>query len=158
MVPGADARSSRGFTLVEIVAALAVMAIAMGIVIPSLQGGMQTREVWREARYFAATLRHLRHEALVTGEIQELVIAPDRNTYQASGVGGSVAIPEAAAFLAVEGGYALGNQIVRVLFYPNGGTTGVNVVVGAREDPEGARYRIVLDPLIGTVRVDDARV
>jgi prepilin-type N-terminal cleavage/methylation domain-containing protein len=147
-----------GFTLVEIVAALAVMAVATAIVVPSIQGGMQTREIWREARYFAATLRHLRHEALVSGEIQELVIATDRHAYQASGLEGSVALPETAAFLAVEGGHPIGAQIVRVLFFPNGGTTGVNVVVGAREDPEGARYRVTLDPLIGTVTVDDGRV
>lgn len=150
-------RPPLGFTLVEVIAALAVMAVATSIVIPSIQGGMRTREVWREARYFAATLRHLRHEALVSGEIQELVIATDRNTYQASGFDGRVALASNAAFLAVDGGYSIGNQIVRVLFFPNGGTTGVNVVVGAREDPEGARYRIILDPLIGTVRVDDAR-
>jgi len=134
------------------------MAIATGIVAPAIQGGMRTREIWREARYFAATLRHLRREALVSGKIQELVIATDRQTYQASALEQRIDLPSSTAFLAVEGGYAIGGQIVRVLFFPNGGTTGVEVVVGARDDPGGARYRITLDPLIGTVAVADAGI
>lgn len=140
----------------ELIAALAVMALSVGIVVPAIQGGMRTREIWREARYFAGALRYLRREALATGQIQELVVSADRHAYQASTLGDGVELAESAAFLAVNGGHTLGGEIVRVLFYPNGGTSGIDVVVGAREDPLGVRYRIVLDPLLGTVTVGDA--
>jgi type II secretion system protein H len=146
-----------GFTLVELIAALAVMALATAIVAPALEGGLRTREIWRDARGFAATLRHLRHEALVSGEIQELIISVDRNAYHAPGVGSRVTLSSSSSFVVVDGGDSLGPEITRVLFFPNGGTSGVDVVVGAREDLLGARYRIRLDPLIGTVEVGDAR-
>ncbi len=162
-MPGSGARRGAapghrpaGFTLIELIAALTVMAIATGIVAPALEGGFRTRQIWRDARGFAATLRHLRHEALVSGEIQELVISADRNVYQASGLGSRVELSASSAFIVVDGGDALGDQITRVLFFPNGGTSGVDAVVGAREDPLGARYRIRLDPLVGTVQVGDA--
>jgi general secretion pathway protein H len=154
---GAAARYPAGFTLVELIAALAVMALATAIVAPALEGGLRTREIWRDARGFAATLRHLRHQALVSGEIQELIISADRNVYHAPGAGSRVMLSSSAAFVVVDGGDRLGHKITRVLFFPNGGTSGVDVVVGAREDPLGARYRIRLDPLVGTVEVGDAR-
>lgn len=88
--------------------------------------------------------------------MQELVISADRDVYQASAFDRSVQLSSSAGFLTVDGGQPIGDRIVRVLFFPNGGTSGVDVVVGSREDPFGVRYRITLDPLIGTVAVADA--
>ncbi len=154
----ARGRRIRAFTLVELIAALAIMALATGIVAPAIEGGLRSRQVWRDARGFAATLRHLRREALASGEMQQLVISADRHVYQASTFAASVELSSSAAFVAVAGGLALGQDITRVMFFPNGGTSGVDVVVGARDDIEGARYRVRLDPLVGTVEVTDARV
>ena len=149
-------RARAGFTLVEIVAAMAVMALAMGLVVPAIQGGMRTREIWREARYFAGALRYLRREALATGQIQELVLSTGRHAYQATTLADPVELADSAAFLAVDGGNDLGGDLVRVMFYPNGGTSGLAVVIGSRDDPLGVRYQVQLDPLLGTVTIGDA--
>ena len=45
---------------------------------------------------------------------------------------------------------------MQVLFYPNGSTSGADVVVASRRDRGRDRLRITLDPLVGTVRVEDA--
>lgn len=149
-------RREEALTLVELIAALAIMAIATGIVVPSIEGGWRTREIWRDTRHLAATIRHLRREAVASGQIQELVLSADRDVYQASAFDQSVQLSSSAAILSVDGGHAAGGGIVRVLFFPNGGTSGVDVVIGSPDDLQGARYRITLDPLIGTVAVADA--
>jgi len=140
-----------------VIAALAVMAVAVGLVVPAIEGGFRSRAVWRATRQFASTLRHLRAEAVVSGEIQELVIDPVRSSYQAAALGGVVQLASDAAFVSVDGGSAFGGESVRVLFFPNGGTSGLEAVVGMREDRQGARYRVSLDPLIGSVSIGDVR-
>jgi len=157
--PGAGRLASgpAGFTLVELVAALAVMGIAIGLVVPAIEGGMRTRAVWRATRQFASTLRYLRAEAVVTGEIQELVIDAEKGSYRTSAFERTVDLSSDAAFLSVHGGIPVGRELVRVLFFPNGGTSGVEAVVGASADPLGVRYLVTLDPLIGAVSMGDAR-
>jgi general secretion pathway protein H len=147
----------RGFTLIELAASLAVMALAIGLVVPALDAGFRTREVWRTTRQFASTLRHLRSHAVATGEIHELVVDPEHNSYEATVFPESVALSEDAVFVSIDGGSVAGGDLIRVLFFPNGGTSGLDVVVGTRDDPEGARYRVTLDPLIGTIAIGDAR-
>lgn len=147
---------TRGFTLIELVVSLSVMALALGIVVPAIDGGFRTREVWRSTRQFASTLRHMRSQAVVSGEIHELVIDPDNNTYEASVFPEPVHLSDDAVFISIDGGSLVGGEFIRVLFFPNGGTSGLDAVVGVRDDPHGVRYRVVLDPLIGTIAIGDA--
>ena len=146
-----------GFTLVELVAVLAVMALAMGIVVPAMEAGLRARAVWRETRRFASTLRYLRAEAVAGGDIQQLVINPALSSYQTSAFDGPVRLSSEAAFISVQGGSPVGGESVRVLFFPNGGTSGLEAIVGSSADEGGARYRVTLDPLIGAVSIGDAR-
>jgi general secretion pathway protein H len=146
-----------GFTLIELVAVLAIMALAIGLVVPAMEAGLRTRTVWRETRQFASTLRYLRAEAVTGGEIQQLVIDPALSSYQTSAFDKPIRLSTEAAFISVQGGSPVGGDTVRVLFFPNGGTSGLEAIVGAREDEGGARYRVTLDPLIGAVSIGDAR-
>lgn len=139
----------------ELVAALAVMALAIALVAPALEGGMRTREVWRATREFASTLRHLRSEAIVTGEIQELSIDLRDNSYKASTFDQTFELLSAAEFVRLDGGEQVGDDFVRVLFFPNGGTSGLEALVGTVDDPQGALYRVILDPLIGSIALED---
>jgi general secretion pathway protein H len=147
---------SRAFTLVELVAALVVMALATGLVVPAFEGGLRTRSVWRAARQFGGAIRHSRSRALVSGEIQVLIIDPMNGSYEGSALREPVSLDDDAEFVSVDGGSVVGGEIIRVLFYPNGGTSGLEVVVGMRDDPQGVRYLVTLDPLIGTVHLADA--
>ena len=146
-----------GFTLVELVAVLAVMALAIGLVAPAMEAGLRARAVWRETRQFASTLRYLRAEAVTGGEIQQLVIDPALSSYQTSAFDEPIRLSTEAAFISVQGGSRVGGESVRVLFFPNGGTSGLEAIVGASAEDGGARYRVTLDPLIGAVSIGDVR-
>lgn len=147
---------STGFTLVEATIVLMIVASAMAIVVPLVQGGLEAREVRRAARQIASTMLWCRGEAVSRGEPQELVIDVGRNTIHTTGWGRWAVLTEQAIIDDVQGGRVMGDGIVQILFFPNGATSGAEVVVASRRDPRERRLRIALDPLVGTVRVGDA--
>ena len=146
----------RGFTLIEMTVVLVVIAIGMTLAVPLIEGGFDSREVRRAARQIAATMVHCRVEAVSKAAPQELVINPERNLIATSDWGRWAVLTDRAIIERVDGGAVLGDGAVQVLFYPNGSTSGADVVVASRRDRSRNRLRITLDPLVGTVRVQDA--
>lgn len=63
---------ARGFTLVEVIVAVALMALASGIMVPAL-GGMARAELRRSARMLAANVRRCFDEAALSGQTYRLV-------------------------------------------------------------------------------------
>jgi general secretion pathway protein H len=146
----------RGFTLIEMTVVLVVIAIGMTLAVPLIEGGFDSREVRRAARQIAATMVHCRVEAVSKAAPQELVINPERNLIATSDRDRWAVLTDRAIIERVDGGAALGDGAVQILFYPNGSTSGADVVVASRRDRTRNRLRITLDPLVGTVRVRDA--
>ena len=146
----------RGFTLIEMTVVLVIIAIGLTLAVPLIEGGFDSREVRRAARQIAATMVHCRVEAVSKAEPQGLVINPERNMIATSDRGRWAVLTDRAIIEKVEGGSVLGDGAVQVLFYPNGSTSGADVVVASRRDRGRDRLRITLDPLVGTVRVQDA--
>ena len=145
-----------GFTLIEMTVVLLIIAIGLTLAVPLIEGGFDSREVRRAARQIASTMVHCRVEAVSKAEPQGLVINPERNMIATSDRGRWAVLTDRAIIEKVDGGSALGDGAVQVLFYPNGSTSGADVVVASRRDRGRDRLRITLDPLVGTVRVQDA--
>ena len=145
-----------GFMLIEMTVVLLIIAIGLTLAVPLIEGGFDSREVRRAARQIASTMVHCRVEAVSKAEPQGLVINPERNMIATSDRGRWAVLTDRAIIEKVEGGSVLGDGAVQVLFYPNGSTSGADVVVASRRDRGRDRLRITLDPLVGTVRVQDA--
>src|SRR3989442_705499 len=127
---------------------------------PSTQEGLTSlrHRPFRAARQRAATMHYCRGEAVAPGKPHELVIDAVQNTVRTSG-GRSGALSERAVIERVEGGFEPAQGVSQILFYPNGSTTGADVVVASRRDrAQGGRNRLLvhLDPLVCTVAVRDA--
>jgi general secretion pathway protein H len=137
---------------------LVLLLIALGTVlaVPFIEGGLDSREVRRAARQIAATMHYCRGEAVARGRPQELMIDPVRNSIQTTGRERWAVLTERAVIEAVRGGMEVGDGAVQILFYPNGSTSGAEVVLASRRDPSQNRLRVQLDPLLGVVRVGDA--
>ena len=146
----------RGFTLIEMTVVLLIIAIGMTLAVPLIEGGFDSREVRRAARQIAATMVHCRVEAVSKAEPQGLIINPGRNMIATSDWGRWAVLTDRAIIEKVDGGSPLGDGAVQVLFYPNGSTSGADVIVASRRDRGRDRLRITLDPLVGTVRVQYA--
>ncbi|MGN6368717.1 MAG: pilus assembly FimT family protein [Phycisphaerae bacterium] len=63
---------SRGFTLLELVLVLAIMAIAMAVVAPSLSAYAKGRDTVNTAGLFVATARWCRAQSIATGNLYRL--------------------------------------------------------------------------------------
>ena len=146
---------SAGFTFIEMTVVLLIIALGVGIAVPMVEGGFDSREVRRAARQLASTMHYCRGEAVATGTPQELIIDPAQNRIETTG-GRWAVLTDRAVLERVLGGAVLGNGSVQVLFFPNGSTSGAEVVLASRRDRFQNRLRILLDPLIGRVQVGDA--
>jgi hypothetical protein len=102
-------------------------------------------------------MHYCRGEAVASGAPQELVIDALQNSIHTTGRGRWAVLTDRAVIAAVRGGNDLGNGVVQILFFPNGSTSGAEVLVASRRDRFENRLRVALDPLLGTVRVEDTR-
>jgi len=152
----APRRRPAGFTLLEMVVVLLIIGIGTVLVVPMIEGGFDSREVRRAARQIASTMHYCRGEAVSLGAPQEMVIDTYRNTIHTTGWDRWAVLTDRAMIVDVHGGNSLGDGMVQVLFFPNGSTSGAEIVVGSRNDRFANRIRISLDPLIGSVRVEDS--
>jgi general secretion pathway protein H len=145
-----------GFTLIEIVVVMVIIGIGVGLAVPMLEAGFDAREVRRAARQIASSMHHCRNEAMSKAEPQELVIDIDRNMIATTDWGKWAQLTDRAVIEKALGGTILGNGAVQILCYPNGATSGADIVIASRRDRSRERLRIQLDPLIGRVEVGDA--
>jgi general secretion pathway protein H len=150
---GARTRQS-GFSLFELIVVLMIVAIASGLAAPGIKSGWRAREVRTGTRSLAAVMRGLRERAVRRGVEQELVIEADGQTYSWSD-GKEAVLPGGATITGIRGGWRDQNGRVRVVFYPNGGSSGIAMVV-AQQDGDGLSFALRVDPMLGSVVIRDA--
>lgn len=150
-----SAARGAGFTLIEMAAVLLIIALGSVLAIPMMEGGFDSREVRRAARQIASVMHYCRGEAVALGQPQEMVIDALQNSIHATGKSRWAILTNRAVIERVRGGNDLGEGMVQILFFPNGSTSGAEVVIASRRNRFQNRLRVALDPLLGTVRVTD---
>jgi len=153
--PSRRAPRPTGFTLVEMVMVLVIIAIGTALTIPLVEGGFEAREVRRAARQIASTMHFCRGEAVALGKPQEMVIDAAENSIHTTAWGRWATLTDRAVIEEIRGGNVMSEGVVQILFFPNGSTSGAEVVLAGRRDRREHRLLIALDPLVGSVRVGD---
>src|SRR6267142_4827808 len=74
-------RHERGFTLIEILAVVAILALVAAFVVPNL-GGFRRRALHNEARQLASQLELARQRAIVTGVPHRVWLELDQAEYR----------------------------------------------------------------------------
>jgi general secretion pathway protein H len=147
-------RAARGFTFIEMMVVLAIVGLAAVVVVPAIDAGLDSREVRRATRQIAATMHHMRSEALATGKVRRMRINPAENAVETDDRGRWAVLTERAIIEQIDGGFMAGDGTVEILFYANGATSGADMVIASRRDRSSNRIRLLLDPLVGSVRVE----
>jgi prepilin-type N-terminal cleavage/methylation domain-containing protein len=140
--------NQRGFTLLELIVTLLIIALAVGLTIPAIGRSTESIRVRAEVAGFAAMLRHARERAIVTRVAQSVVVDPAerRMSRVAGGTEGEVRETRALSErLTVE---AMPPPSLTVRFDPQGGSSGGDFRVGTAD----IVYRVTVDPLTGRVR------
>jgi len=140
-------RSSRGFSLIEIVAVIFLIALAVGAVSISFSKSMSGAKVQAATRDMIAALRYTRGQAIVKGKESTFDLDIANNSYQAPGRS-MVQLPKNMR-LAL---YTADQEIIsettgRIRFFPDGASTGGHISVLM----ERVEWRINVDWLTGAV-------
>jgi type IV fimbrial biogenesis protein FimT len=144
----AEVARAAGFTLLELVVTLMVIALVVGLSMPMLGRSTETIRARSEVARFSAVLRHARERAITSRKPHAVVIDPDahRLTVHEGGPDGEVRETRALAErLRIE---ATPPPALTVRFEPQGGSSGgdFRVVSGP------VAYRVTVDALTGRVR------
>jgi general secretion pathway protein H len=79
----AGAQRAAGFTLIELIAVVLIIAIATGLAAVAMTGGLDGMRLRSASGDIAAQLRFTRVQAIATGERKDFVIDPRAHAWQA---------------------------------------------------------------------------
>ena len=142
-----------GFTLLEILAVLALIGLALAVTAFSLDGGLQRAKLDACARDIAASLRHTRTLALTAHRPQWFTLDLNARSFASPGrdargipAGTTLHVTSAAEDAAKPG-------IARIRFFPDGSSTGGHIELARQH----RRMRIDVDWLTGAVATSESR-
>jgi general secretion pathway protein H len=137
---------ARGFTLLELIVTLAVLALAAAVVTPAVGRGTDTLRARAEVAGFAATLRHAREQAIHAQRTHRVTIDAEHHKMEialAAGEDPPRATRALSPRLTIE---AL--QAPEVVFDARGMASGGDFKLTSG----GLVYRVTVDRLTGRVR------
>jgi prepilin-type N-terminal cleavage/methylation domain-containing protein len=141
--------NDRGFTLLELIVSLFVIALAIGLVIPAVGRGTDTLRGRSEVAGFSAMLRHARDQAITTGRGHAVVVDPGARRASIIAAPDEVrqtrSLPEGLEIQARPPEAPL-----TVRFDPSGLSSGGDFQLVTKN----MRYRVTVDALTGRVRAE----
>ncbi|HEY6545709.1 MAG TPA: GspH/FimT family pseudopilin [Dokdonella sp.] len=145
-------RHARGFTLIELIAVVVLLAIVLAIASLSLSKSLESAKVRAASKDLVAALRYTRGQAIVKGKPQVLVLDLEKNSYVAPGKK-PVELPKDMVLrLTTAETEQTGANSGGIRFFSDGSSTGghVSVLMGQRE------WRINVAWLTGEIELDEA--
>lgn len=140
----------RGFTLLEMLLVLAIMAMVLAVAPPLLSAAMPGLQLKGSARSIAAALRQARSKAITEGRATTLDVDLEQRQAQVDGSGNSVSIPSSIEIVLTTADQELTDeQHGRIRFYPDGTSTGGRVAL--KHGSSG--YDIDVDWLTGRIQI-----
>ncbi|MFI4970250.1 MAG: GspH/FimT family pseudopilin [Lysobacterales bacterium] len=145
-------RLSRGFTLIELIAVIVLLAIAMTVVTFSFSKSLQSARIRGASRDLVAALRYTRGQAIVKGTPEVLTLDLDNNSYTAPGKGAAKLPKDMTLRLTTAETEQTGANSGGIRFFADGSSTGghISVLQGQRE------WRINVAWLTGDIALDEA--
>jgi len=146
MIDGKD----RGFTLVELMVVLVIIALVMGLVVTSMSRSISGAEARSASRHLVASLRYTRARAIIDKAEQVFQVDTENRSYQAPGRK-LVTLPQGVDVKITTARSEVTSEAVSgIRFFPDGGSTGghIELMVNGRE------YRVNVAWLTGEASLE----
>jgi general secretion pathway protein H len=147
-------RKARGFSLIELVAVLALIAIIVVTMAFGLTRGLKGTKVRAASRDMAAAMRYTRGQAIIKREERSLLVDVDAKSYTAPGKA-PVKLPDEMDLHLLTARAELGEdeRAGGIRFFPDGSSSGgrVRLVSGGRE------WVVNVAWLTGEISLDETR-
>ncbi|MDR2172731.1 MAG: GspH/FimT family pseudopilin [Burkholderiales bacterium] len=147
-------RTVYGFSLLEMVMVLVLLAIVMGTALPILLGdGPSDGEMRSAARQLAAAARQVRSEAVAQRRETFLELDLERRTFKINEDPREYRLSEAIVLkLFTAQTDQISETVGGIRFFPDGGSNGGRITVAAGEDSD-RKYEVDIDWLTGRVAI-----
>ena len=142
---------NRGFTLIEVLAVVMVIALAAGVVAVSIGGGITGMQVRTASRDLIAALRHTRGQAIVKREERVLLLDVENRRYEVPGRPAADLPGGMELKLETARSEQVSDTVGGVRFYPDGSSTGGNIELIRGESV----WRIEINWLTGEIALLD---
>jgi general secretion pathway protein H len=139
----------RGFTLLELLVVLAIVALAVTLVMPRAQGSNQRAALHAAGQHLAATLKSARAAVLRTSADQTVTLDLDRGAYWQDGEPKPHYLNRRIAITVSGDSFEQTPTTRRIRFRPDGSATGG--VIGLKDGPN--EVQIAIDWLTGAARM-----
>ena len=144
MKPG----SAYGFTLLELVAVVAIAAVVMGVSAPAMQRFYQSSQYHGAVNDVVTVLSAARYTAIRNGKAEDVAINPQtRKLTQGEAVKN---LPESITLEVLGSGELNTDGAGVIRFYPDGGSSGGSVTLAHHN---GMQVRVDVDWLLGRVEL-----
>lgn len=141
-----------GFTLLELLVVLALLAMTYALIPPMFNVGGSTAELKAGARQVAAGLRNARSQAITSRDEATLTLDVEARSFRISGDGKTRSLPRQAQIgVFTAQGEVLDASTAAIRFYPDGSSTGGRVTLAMGE----RKFHIDVDWLTGQVEILD---
>lgn len=143
---------ARGFTLIELMAVIVLIAIAMTAVTFSFSKSLQSARIRGASQDLVAALRYTRGQAIVKGKQEVLLLNLDDNSYTVPGKAAKKLPKGMTLRLTTADSEVVGDNTGGIRFFPDGSSTGghISVFQGDRE------WRVNVAWLTGDIALDEA--
>jgi len=148
----ARADRPRGFTLLELLVAVAITSLAVAVVPPFVANSLPGAELKTITRELASALKTARSLAVTRNESVSLRLDLDKNQYWITGYGNTRQLPEDIDLVLYGADSEIPNEVSGgIRFFSDGSSTGGRVTIVR----DKRSYRIDVDWLLGRIVVDD---
>jgi general secretion pathway protein H len=138
-----------GFTLLELLVVLVIIAVTTVIAMPKTRGGSSTMALQGAAVSIAAEFRRARADAIRTSTSQSVMIDAARRTYWAEGDGNAHMIPAAVEVTAWTGSSGW-TALATLSFEPDGSSSGGKISLRAGK----SKANVIVDWMTGATQVE----
>jgi general secretion pathway protein H len=141
-----------GFTLIEMLVVLTILALAMTFAGPLLSGGSQGARLQMAVNELVSAFRLTRSAAITRNAETNLIVDVDKRTFRSTVVSQRPFAPDIEAKVKFAAGIGARASDGSFRFFPDGSSTGGDVTLSLR----GQQAKLCIDWLTGEVRRDSA--